>query len=130
MIHKRSSIGSRLTLAIGALSLTVVGIIVAIVYLATLGHFDGQVADDVHTEISELVTMYTRNGSQELVREIGRRSQSSEGRSTVYLLEQTGGGLTGNLDSWPADLSDSNQLSDIRVRPATGQQTGLSLIHI
>ena len=64
MIHKRSSIGSRLTLAIGALSLTVVGIIVAIVYLATLGHFDGQVVDDVHTEISELVTMYTRSGSQ------------------------------------------------------------------
>ena len=32
MIHKRSSIGSRLTLAIGALSLTVVGIIVAVSY--------------------------------------------------------------------------------------------------
>ncbi len=122
--QKISSIGSRLTLAIGALSLTAVGIIVMVVYLATLGHFDEQVADDVHTEISELVTMYTRNGSQELVREIGRRSQSSEGRSTVYLLEQTGGSLTGNLDSWPADLSDSNQLSDIRVRPATGPQTG------
>jgi len=112
----RASIGFRLTLANAALLLATVAVAVGVLYWATLDSFDDHIESRVHTEISELVTMYARDGSAEVTSEIRRRVDSPHGRYSVYLFqEQRGGRIAGNLEAWPEGVGDESQGHDVVI---------------
>jgi len=124
------SIGLRLTLATAALLFTAFAVVVGVAYLATLEGYDTEVANYVETEIAELMTMYTRDGSRELVREVRKRARSADGRYTVYLFQQSNGRMAGNLERWPEGVGDSAELSNISMDEAPGDYRVLRQLRV
>jgi len=93
----------RMALLYASLFIAAVVMVLAFIYIRTVGYMDAQTDAVLESDVRGLLNQYEREGTQGLAHTIGERVAQHPDGEVVYLLaDRDLRPLAGNLDEWPA----------------------------
>lgn len=91
------------------------GATVGFLYWSVLFHIDRQTGGALQRECADMTAAYERGGYELLRQTVADRASQHEDALRIYVLQGSGGTLTGNLAQWPADAPKPGKTANIEL---------------